>query len=287
MNASKSLLSTAIAAALLGGASAQATVIDFESFTGPSTYAAAGARRDLSILTADGTVTISGGTILAHETFLPANPTTLYGTAFFGSTIPSSNPYLGTVTILFPTAVNSFYLDVYNGQVFNVTYTMTDNAGHSAAFLLAPNLASGTTQIGFSPSGNQVTISSDAGSQWDFSLDNIVFNDPLGLPPTVPTVPSTTPVPVQDPPPVTMVPTPTPQELQLAEQRVDQRRHDGLAEQGDRQQRKGRHGEKLDFRLDAQGFDDRLVPVPVPLPASLPLLAAAIAGLGWRRRRAG
>ena len=68
------------------------------------------------------------------------------------------------MTFTFQPTVTSFYMDVYNGRVFNVTYTMSDNQGNAASFLLAPNLASGTTQIGFNPSGTVVTLTSITGS---------------------------------------------------------------------------------------------------------------------------
>ena len=54
-------------------------------------------------------------------------------------------PYLSTIMFTVQPTVTSFYLDIYNGQVFNVNYTMSDNQGDAASFLLAPNLASGST----------------------------------------------------------------------------------------------------------------------------------------------
>ena len=168
--------------------------------------------------------------------------------------------------------VNSFYLDVYNGQTFNVTYTVADNNGHSSSFVLVPNLASGTTQIGFNPANaTSVTITSDAGSAWDFSIDNIVFNE--GLPTTVPT--TTAP-----PPPVDQVysspvlvsvdnPPSQPSEIEL------QLRED----EGRKQQRKrGRNG-----RNSVQGLEDNIA--PVPLPAGALLLGSALPALVLVRRR--
>ena len=86
MRTRKSLLPAAIAVALFGGMSAQAAFVDFEAYAGSSsTYAGAGARRDLDVVSSDlTTVHVSGGTPLSQETFLPANRTTVYGTAFFG-----------------------------------------------------------------------------------------------------------------------------------------------------------------------------------------------------------
>ena len=217
---------------------AHATIVDFSSaplnVTGPSTYVAAGARRDLTAT--DNSVMISGGTVLSQETFLPANSTTLYGTAFFGPTIPSGNPYLPTVTLDFAAPITNFFLDVYNGQVFNVTYTVADNAGHAASFLLAPNLSSGTTQIGFAAAGNQITITSDAGPVWDFSIDNIHFNETLPTTITNYTVPPVIP-PVSSPdvPPVTLVyqgPPPSPPEVTLAEALQRERHRIGADGQG-------------------------------------------------------
>lgn len=257
---------------------AHATVINFDDqgLLGPSTYAAAGANRDLSIATVDGNVTITGGTVLTQETFLPADRTSLYGTAFFAAPIaasPSAPGYKPTIILNFPTIVSSFYLDVYNGQVFNVTYTVADNNGHSSSFVLVPNLSSGTTQIGFNPAhATSVTITSDAGSAWDFSIDAIVFNE--GLPTTVPT---TNPVP---PPPITQTdapPTlvfvdsppvqPTDIELQLRE------------DDGQRQQRqRGRNG-----RNSVQGLEDNIA--PVPLPPGVLLFGSALPALMMLRRR--
>lgn len=114
-----------LAVALACGA-AHATVINFDDqgLVGPSTFAAADANRDLTIATAAGNVTITGGTVLTQETFMPADRTSLYGTAFFAAPIATSLSapgYKPTITLNFPSIVNSFYLDVYNGQVFNVT----------------------------------------------------------------------------------------------------------------------------------------------------------------------
>lgn len=298
----KNLLSTALTVALFGASAAQAALIDFNNAGALfGTYFQAGARRDLSLLADDGVsvVSISGGTPLVNETFLPANHTALYGTAFFGTTTATVlNPqapvsqqggaYLPTVTIDLPVNAQSFYMDVYNGQVFNVTYTLADNAGHSKSFLLVPNLASGTTQIGFNPSGNQITLTSDAGSLWDFSIDNIFFStDPTAAPPPTATTPVPTPYAPPPPPVVVSVDTPPPPPLLTEQQRIDE----GLLEQQDRHRQKGKNKNDpppridIDFRLEAQGLHDQAV-APVPLPMSLPLMASALIGVVALRRRA-
>lgn len=268
---------------VLGALNAHATIIDFQSapliVTGPSTYFAAGATRDLTV---PGVVTISGGTVLDQETFLPANRTALYGTAFFGTTVAPAHPYLPTVTLAFAAPITNFFLDVYNGQTFDVTYTVSDNAAipHSASFLLAPNLSSGTTQIGFAAAGDTITITSDAGNLWDFSIDNIGFNE--SLPTTIPSTVQTPPDPtVIDPPSVTLVAVDTPPPVPTLT--PAQREVEGLDRQKRRRGRHGSNGNDLEVRLEAQGLE--IEPSPVPLPATLPLLAAALGGLGVMRRR--
>lgn len=151
---------------------------------------------------------------------------------------------------------------------------MADNNGHSSSFVLVPNFASGTTQIGFNPTNaTSVTITSDAGGAWDFSIDQIVFNE--GLPSTIPTSNPVPPPPsTQTDAPPTLVsvdaPPAQPTEIELQAREDD----------GQRQQRKrGRNG-----RDRVQGLDDNIA--PVPLPPGMWLFGSALPGLMLLRRRA-
>jgi hypothetical protein len=165
----------------------KAEVINFDDqgLSGPSTFAVASpSPQHLDIATSIGNVQFDGGVILTNTTNLPANQTSVYGTANFGTAL--SNP----LTITFPSNITNFFLDVYNGLTTNIDYSVYDNLGNSATFNLAPNSSSGTTQIGFAAAGDvvfvqSITIPMDV---WDFFIDNIHFNEPL--PPPVP-LPST------------------------------------------------------------------------------------------------
>ncbi|WP_347986662.1 hypothetical protein [Methylomonas sp. AM2-LC] len=261
--------------AVLTVGTANASLIDFDSIplSGPGTYAAAGATIDLTIATGDinaPSVSITGGTVLTNETFLPANSSSLYGTAFFGTTFPApGHAYSNSIVLTFANPISNFFMDVYNGQVFNVTYTVSDNNGHSSSFLLAPNLNSGTSQIGFAAAGSVITVTSDAGSLWDFSIDNIGFNQ--ALPTSIPTQVQPTPPSSTTNPPITLVAeNQLPPELTLT---PEQRQAEGL----DNQKRRGRNGN--DFRIKAQGFDDANVTTVVPLPSPLVLFGTALSGL--------
>ena len=155
--------------------------------------------------------------------------------------------------------------------------TVADNLGNSSSFLLAPNLSSGTTQIGFAAAGSVITITSDAGSAWDFSIDNIGFNE--ALPVTIPTVVQTPPSVISIDVPLTLVAENQPPPDSMLT--IAEREADGL----DQQRRRGRgngngNGNGNSFRLVAQGFDDTLPVTPpdttVPAPSPLPLLATAL-----------
>lgn len=157
---------------------AKAEVINFDDqgLSGPSTFAAASpSPQHLDISTSIGTVQFDGGVILTNATNAPANRTSIYGTADFGTSL--SNP----LKITFPTNITNFFLDVYNGEPFDVDYKVYDNAGHSATFSLVPNLSSGTTQIGFAATGDIVFVESlyVPSTTWDFFIDNIHFDEPL------------------------------------------------------------------------------------------------------------
>jgi len=160
---------------------ASAIVIDFDSegLVGPSTFAAAGPAQTLNIPTAIGNVTFENGVILTGTTNLPANATSIYGTASF------ADPTLGNpLVVTFPTPISNFFLDVLNGLTTEVPYQVSDNAGHSTVFSLPPNLSSGQTQIGFAASGDIVSITAlsptgGPATSWDFFIDNIHFNEPL------------------------------------------------------------------------------------------------------------
>ena len=166
---------------------AQADVINFETFTGPSTFAAAGNAQTLNIATTIGTVTFSGGVILTAATNLPADETSIYGTAGnaanIGVTVGSG--FTNPLVVTFPVPITNFFLDVLNGNVIPVDYQLADNMGNTASFDLVPNLSGGQKTIGFAATGTQVTItalngqSTPGGITWDYFIDNIHFDEPL------------------------------------------------------------------------------------------------------------
>jgi len=166
---------------------AQADVINFETFTGPSTFAAAGNAQTLNIATTIGTVTISGGVILTAAANLPADQTSIYGTAGnaanIGVTVGSG--FTNPLVVTFPVPITNFFLDVLNGNVISVNYQLADNMGNTASFGLVPNLSGGQKTIGFAATGTQVTISAlngqntPGGITWDYFIDNIHFDEPL------------------------------------------------------------------------------------------------------------
>src|SRR3954454_17458802 len=152
-----------------------ATVVDFETFTGPSLFGPPA--QTLNIPTTIGTVLISGGLILTQEANLPADQTSVYGTANFEDVVTGySNP----IRIVFPQPITNFFLDVYNGNTEPIDYTVADNAGHTATFNLTDNFSGGQSLVGFAATGTVVTITagrSPNAVRWDFSVDNVTFNE--------------------------------------------------------------------------------------------------------------
>jgi hypothetical protein len=155
---------------------ASATVIDFEAFANSAHTFAASTPTTLNIATSP-SVAISGGAVLTATLNLPADQTAVYGT--LGG---SQGGFTDPLTLTFSSPISNFFLDVFNGEVVPVSYTLADNNGHSQTFLLAPNLAGGTSQVGFAAAGNVITISApllQSTFPWDFFIDNIHFNEPL------------------------------------------------------------------------------------------------------------
>jgi hypothetical protein len=143
----------------------QTTNINFEQFSGPSVFT--GVQPPLTV----GTATFSGGQVLSATTFLPADPTVVYGTSSF---CPGCLP---TLTIDFSKPVSNFSIFVANGQTFIVSYTVQDDQGGTQTLVLFANFDSGAGTFSL-PSKNirRVVISSST-SQWDFFIDNVRFDE--------------------------------------------------------------------------------------------------------------
>jgi hypothetical protein len=168
MSFQKSLLITACSAILFGATQARAEVINFENYTGPDVFG--GPPQTLNVSTSIGNVIVSGGVILTNETNLPADESSVYGTAFIGS-------YSNTITLKFPSNINNFFLNIYNGETYADSFTVADNLGHSNTVTIQPNLQGGMSLVSFPAAGDTVTIST-TDTAWDFSIDNVGFNQP-------------------------------------------------------------------------------------------------------------
>lgn len=175
------------ALALSGARPAAAVVINFDALSGPTLFAAAGNAQTLNLTTSIGVVTISGGVVLTNAAFLPADTTSIYGTAanaeLIGVTVGTG--FTNPIVITFPVAISNFFLNVLNGNTITAAYTVADNAGNSRTFNLAPNLNGGDSIIGFAAAGTVVTIGATSGQitpggmTVDFFIDNLTFNVPL------------------------------------------------------------------------------------------------------------
>ena len=152
-----------------GGINAFADVINFESYSGPPVFSEA-TPATLDVTTSIGTVVVSGGAILTNTANLPADETSVYGTAFFGGT-----GYSQTITLTFPSVIHNFFLNLYNGETYTDMFTVADNDGHNASFNIDSNLNGGVSLVSFPAVGTQVTITTTDPS-WDFFIDNVGFN---------------------------------------------------------------------------------------------------------------
>jgi hypothetical protein len=163
-----------------GVASADIITFDDQGLTGPSTFAAAGNAKTIVVTTnpSGTTTTFTGGTILTNTTNLPADQTSIYGTAGF-----AHSGYTNPLVISFNKPVQNFIADLFNGSTIAASFLVADNVGDSATFLLPPNLAGGEHQVFFAAAGTQVTITQLTNdpnvSGFDFFVDNIQFDVPL------------------------------------------------------------------------------------------------------------
>jgi hypothetical protein len=185
-----------IALLLTSGQHAFAEVIDFENQcsngvqpSGPCStlFSTVGNAQTLNISTSIGIVSIMGGALFDQITNLPADETVVYGTAGNAASIgvfPGSG-FMNPLTITFPRAISTVFLDVLNGNTINVDYQVADNAGHSADLVLIPNLSGGQKTLALAATGTVVTISATTGQNtpggmtWDYLIDNIHFDEPL------------------------------------------------------------------------------------------------------------
>lgn len=150
--------------ALAQGATPPLTTINFENVSGPSVFGSASPP-----LTING-ATFSGGQVLTNATYLPADPTSVYGTSYFCTGCSD------TITIDFTNKASNFSMLLLNGLDYTVTYTVEDDQGGQQQFTLVANDSSGSATVTLPESGiRQVVISADP-STWDFEIDNVQFS---------------------------------------------------------------------------------------------------------------
>lgn len=161
---------------------------DFESYTGTDLFATT--TPSPNNFTDVNGATFTGGAILTDTANLPADETSVYGTADTGTGLSSS------LVISSATGFNNFFFDLLNGVTTPQSFLITDNAGHSAEFdNVAANTDSGAVLVGFASTGTQITIedltANSVGGFWDFFIDNVTWDEPLPPSLSAPEVSST------------------------------------------------------------------------------------------------
>ena len=145
-------------------AASESVTVDFESLTGPSVFGPADAPVVL------GGMAISGGKILTATTNLPANQTTVYGTADFCSGCDRA------LLAEFAKPVDELAFDLLNGLIVDVEYSVITDYG-TETHTLRPNWDSGMVRVAI-PHKNvwyvRVTPRYET-PEWDFFVDNFTF----------------------------------------------------------------------------------------------------------------
>ena len=146
----------------------QQQTIDFEQFAGSSAFSSV--QPPLVVAGA----TISGGAILRNTNFLPADQTTIYGTASF------CTGCLSTITLTFTLGISNVSMLILNGNTVTVTYTVMDDQGGLQTITLVANFNSGAGTVTL-PETNIRSVTIEGGPApggcctWDFFIDNITF----------------------------------------------------------------------------------------------------------------
>ena len=156
---------------------AQATIINFDDqgLTGPCCASVPAA--PVNINAGGDNVVFSNGAILTGESNLPADQTSVYYNSYF---LP--NTAGDAMTITFSSPVTNFFLNLYNGETYTDSFTVSDNDGHSTTVSIPSNGNGGLSLISFPATGNIITITT-TDTQYDYSIDNIGFNQPTpGVP---------------------------------------------------------------------------------------------------------
>ena len=158
------LVTASLALTLAGGAAAATTTIDFESLSGPSLFCPTAAPVTI------GAATFSGGAIMTAVTNLPADQTTVYGTA-------NCPGYAPAITITFSMPVSDFSVRVLNGENATVSYTVASDLGGTVTKSLGSNIGSGADTFALPDTGiTSVTITrGTSASTWDFFIDDVAF----------------------------------------------------------------------------------------------------------------
>jgi hypothetical protein len=168
---------------------------DAQGLTGPIFFNSASPSPQTLIIDHDdngnalsGTVVFEGGVILTPAIFLPADPTSVYGSARLDATANGAaidqgllNPM--TITFNLSNPIKNFSVDVINGLTTSGSFHVADNQAHSDDFTLNAASASGKKTVTFPVSGNVVTITAlaapggEPATRWDFFIDNIQFEE--------------------------------------------------------------------------------------------------------------
>jgi hypothetical protein len=166
----KSLIASAsFCMLMLAAAPASASVVDFETQAANRGGFLTGIPD--SPLTI-GIATFTGGELRDGLIGLTADQTGVYASeGLFGS--GETNP----LAIVFATPVHDFSVLVANGDAQNQTYTISDNLGDSATFMLtlSGSLSNSARTVSLPGDGITSVSITSANTDWNFAIDNVTF----------------------------------------------------------------------------------------------------------------